>query len=362
MQRIILHLDLDYFYAQIEESRKPDIKNKPVVVCQYSGRSEDSGAVATTNYIARKFNVKSGLPIKTAKKLLQNTDSVFIAANHELYESVSEAIMNIIRRYSDKFEQLSIDEACIDISNKTNNDYQSASTYGNELKKEIKTLENLTCSIGIGPNKLISKMAADSNKPNGTTVILPDKVKDFLFPQKVNKLYGIGPKTNTKLAEFNITTIEDLANSERTVLIDEFGQKFGVYLHDSANGIDNEEVKDKPADQIGRIVTLKEDTRDFDLISQSIDNLSKDISNQTIDKKITFKTVSITAIMEDLTIYQRSKSFEIFQNSNDIIVATSKELLRNFLSQESRKLRRIGVRVSNFSQTKGQTNLFDFNS
>ena len=362
MQRIILHLDLDYFYAQVEEARKPEIKNKPVVICQYSGRSEDSGAVATTNYIARKFNVKSGLAIKTAKKLLQNTDSVFIPANHELYESISETIMNIIRKYSDKFEQLSIDEACIDISNKINNDYQNATKYGNELKKEIKTLENLTCSIGISPNKLISKMAADSNKPNGTTIILPDKVKDFLFPQKVNKLYGIGPKTNAKLAEFKITTIEDLANSERTLLIDEFGQKFGVYLHDSANGIDNEEVKDKPADQIGRIVTLKEDTRDFDLISQSIDNLSKDISDQTIEKKITFKTVSITAIMEDLTIYQRSKSFEIFQNSNDIITTTSQELLRNFLSQESRKLRRIGVRVSNFSQTKGQTNLFDFNS
>ena len=362
MQRIILHLDLDYFYAQVEEARKPEIKNKPVVICQYSGRSEDSGAVATTNYIARKFNVKSGLAIKTAKKLLQNTDSIFIPANHELYESISETIMNIIRKYSDKFEQLSIDEACIDISNKINNDYQNATKYGNELKKEIKTLENLTCSIGISPNKLISKMAADSNKPNGTTIILPDKVKDFLFPQKVNRLYGIGPKTNAKLAEFKITTIEELANSERTLLIDEFGQKFGVYLHDSANGIDNEEVKDKPADQIGRIVTLKEDTRDFDLISQSIDNLSKDISDQTIEKKITFKTVSITAIMEDLTIYQRSKSFEIFQNSNDIITTTSQELLRNFLSQESRKLRRIGVRVSNFSQTKGQTNLFDFNS
>ena len=362
MQRIILHLDLDYFYAQVEEARKPEIKNKPVVICQYSGRSEDSGAVATTNYIARKFNVKSGLAIKTAKKLLQNTDSVFISANHELYESISETIMNIIRKYSDKFEQLSIDEACIDISNKINNDYQNATKYGNELKEEIKTLENLTCSIGISPNKLISKMAADSNKPNGTTVILPDNIKDFLFPQKVNRLYGIGPKTNAKLAEYNITTIEELANSERTLLIDEFGQKFGVYLHDSANGIDNEEVKDKPADQIGRIVTLKEDTRDFDLISQSITNLSKDVSDQTLEKNITFKTVSITAIMEDLTIYQRSKSFEIFQNSNDIITTTSQELLRNFLSQESRKLRRIGVRVSNFSQTKGQTNLFDFNS
>jgi len=362
MQRIILHLDLDYFYAQVEEARKPEIKNKPVVICQYSGRSEDSGAVATTNYIARKFNVKSGLAIKTAKKLLQNTDSVFIAANHDLYESISETIMNIIRKYSDKFEQLSIDEACIDISNKINNDYQNATKYGNELKEEIKTLENLTCSIGISPNKLISKMAADSNKPNGTTVILPDNIKDFLFPQKVNKLYGIGPKTNAKLAEFNITTIQELANSERTLLIDEFGQKFGVYLHDSANGIDNEEVKDKPADQIGRIITLKDDTRDFDLISQSINNLSKDIFNQTLEKNITFKTVSITAIMEDLTIYQRSKSFEIFQNSNDIIITTSQELLRNFLSQESRKLRRIGVRVSNFSQTTGQTNLFDFNS
>ena len=362
MQRIILHLDLDYFYAQVEEARKPEIKNKPVVICQYSGRSEDSGAVATTNYIARKFNVKSGLAIKTAKKLLQNTDSVFISANHELYESISETIMNIIRKYSDKFEQLSIDEACIDISNKINNDYQNATKYGNELKEEIKTLENLTCSIGISPNKLISKMAADSNKPNGTTVILPDNIKDFLFPQKVSKLYGIGPKTNAKLAEFNITTIEELANSERTLLIDEFGQKFGVYLHDSANGIDNEEVKDKPADQIGRVVTLKEDTRDFDLISQSINNLSKDVSDQTLEKKITFKTVSITAIMEDLTIYQRSKSFELFQNYNDIITTTSQELLRNFLLQESRKLRRIGVRVSNFSQTKGQTNLFDFNS
>ena len=153
-------------------------------------------------------------------------------------------------------DRLSIDEACIDISNKTHDDYQKAKIYGNELKEEIKTLENLTCSIGISPNKLISKMAADSNKPNGTTVILPDKIKDFLFPQKVNKLYGIGPKTNAKLAEFNITTIEDLANSERTILIEEFGQKFGVYLHDSANGIDNEEVKDKPAEQILSLIHI----------------------------------------------------------------------------------------------------------
>ena len=362
MQRIILHLDLDYFYAQVEETQNPDIKDKPIVVCQYSGRTDDSGAVATTNYIARKFNVKSGLPIKTAKNLLQNTDSVFISANHELYESISETIMNIIRKYSDKFEQLSIDEACIDISNKINNDYQDAIKYGNALQDEIKNSEKLTCSIGIGPNKLIAKMAADSNKPNGTTVITPDNVEDFLFPQQVNKLYGIGPKTKSKLAEFNINTIQDLANSERETLIDEFGQKFGVYLHDSAHGIDNEPVKEKPADQIGRIITLKEDTRNFDMILESIVPLSQDLFNQTKEKKITFKTVSITAIMEDLSIYQRSKSFEIFQNSNEIILTTSQELLNNFLLQEPRKLRRIGVRVSNFSQTKGQTNLFDFNS
>ena len=175
MQRIILHLDLDYFYAQVEEARNPEIKNKPVVICQYSGRSEDSGAVATTNYIARKFNVK--------------------------------------RKYSDTFEQLSIDEASIDISNKMNNDYQNATVYGNEIQHEIKTSEKLTCSIGIGPNKLIAKMSADSNKPNGTTVVTPENVEDFLFPQAVNKLYGIGPKTQSKLAEYKIRTIEELSNS-----------------------------------------------------------------------------------------------------------------------------------------------------
>ena len=227
MQRIILHLDLDYFYAQVEETQNPDIKDKPIVVCQYSGRTDDSGAVATTNYIARKFNVKSGLPIKTAKNLLQNTDSVFISANHELYESISETIMNIIRKYSDKFEQLSIDEACIDISNKINNDYQDAIKYGNTLQDEIKNSEKLTCSIGIGPNKLIAKMAADSNKPNGTTVITPDNVEDFLFPQQVNKLYGIGPKTKSKLTApvKNLKEIGLAVQSIKTSIQDENVEK-----------------------------------------------------------------------------------------------------------------------------------------
>lgn len=360
MQRIILHLDLDYFYAQVEELRNPSIKTKPVVVCQYSGRAADSGAVATTNYIARKYNVRSGIAITKAKKLLDGIDSAFIPANHELYESISDTIMNIIRNYSDKFEQLSIDEACIDISNKIKNNYQEARVYGNKLQEEIKTLENLTCSIGIGPNKLIAKMASDYKKPNSITLIPPEKTKDFLFPQTVNKLFGVGPKTQLKLNDIQIATIEELAQGDPQVLIDEFGRKFGEYLYNAANGIDEEPVEDKPTDQIGRIVTLKEDSRDTAIIHKSITEISKDLFNQTKEKQLIFRTISITTIMEDFTVHQRSKSFEIFQNSYEIISNTAQELLMNFLNKESRKIRRIGIRVSNFSQTEGQTNLLDF--
>ena len=362
MQRIILHLDLDYFYAQVEESRDLSLKTKPVVVCQFSGRSADSGAVATTNYIARKYNVKSGLSIKQAKRLLNNTDSVFISANHDLYEAVSENIMNIIRKYSNKFEQLSIDEACIDISKHVENIYSQAQIFAVKLQEDIKNSEKLTCSIGVGPNKLIAKMAADYKKPNNITIITPEQVNDFLFPQNVEKLYGIGPKTQSKLSGLSIITIEQLAKSDINTLVDEFGQKFGVYLHSAANGIDDDPVQEKPIDQIGRIMTLKEDTREVDDIKNIIINLSEDLFVQTKEKQLTFKTISITAIMEDLTIYQRSKSFEIYQNSSDIISKTGIELLTNFLTQEPKKLRRIGVRVSNFSENKGQTDLLDFNS
>ena len=361
MQRIILHLDLDYFYAQIEEVRNQSIQNKSIVICQYSGRTDDSGAVATTNYIARKYGVKSGLSIKRAKQLLSGKESVFIAANHELYESVSNLIMNIIRKYSSKFEQLSIDEACIDITSITNGNYDDAKDIAIKIKNEIKHEESLTCSIGIGPNKLISKMAADSNKPNGLTILPPSEVKSFLFPQNVKALYGVGPKTHSKLQTLKINTIEQLADCGLDTLIKHFGNKFATYLHLSSTGIDDEPVKEKPADQIGRIKTLKEDTKDFTVIKQTLETLSKDVYLQLQEQNISFKSVGITAILEDLNTCQRTKTFDNSQNSIDIIVNTTQNLFLNFLNQEPKKIRRVGVKTFHFSKNMGQTKLADFN-
>ena len=311
MERVVLHIDLDYFYAQIEEIHDQSIQNKSIVICQYSGRTEDSGAVATTNYIARKYGVKSGISIKQAKQLLSGKESVFIAANHELYESISNLIMNIIRKYSSKFEQLSIDEACIDITSIIDGNYEYAKDIAIKIKNEIKQEENLICSVGIGPNKLIAKMAADSNKPNGLTILPPSKVKPFLFPQNVKSLYGVGPKTHSKLKTLKIETIEQLAKFNLDVLIKHFGHKFAIYLHLSSSGVDDEPVREKPVDQIGRIFTLKEDTKDFTIIKQTIETLSKDVYLQLQEQNLTFKSVGITAILEDMNTCQRTKTFEI---------------------------------------------------
>ena len=361
MERIILHIDLDYFYAQIEEIHDQSIQNKSIVICQYSGRTEDSGAVATTNYIARKYGVKSGISIKQAKQLLSGKESVFIAANHELYESISNLVMNIIRKYSSKFEQLSIDEACIDITSIIDGNYEYAKDIAIKIKNEIKQEENLICSVGIGPNKLIAKMAADSNKPNGLTILPPSKVKPFLFPQNVKSLYGVGPKTHSKLKTLKIETIEQLAECNLDVLIKHFGHKFAIYLHLSSSGVDDEPVREKPADQIGRIFTLKEDTKDFTIIKQTIETLSKDVYLQLQEQNLTFKSVGITAILEDMNTCQRTKTFEISHNSLDIIINTSQKLFLSFLNQESKKIRRVGIKVFHFSKNTGQTKLIDFN-
>ena len=153
LPRIVLAVDLDYFFAQCEQVRRPEIKDKPVVICVYSGRSEDSGAVSTSNYVARKLGAKSGMPIVLAKRILaKHPDSVFLRVDKDYYDSVSERIMEILQDKSAKMEQVSIDEAFLDVTEKTNGDYSLALEIGQRIKDEIAGVEHLTCSVGIGPN------------------------------------------------------------------------------------------------------------------------------------------------------------------------------------------------------------------
>src|SRR5579872_2760889 len=165
-------LDLDYFYAQVEEIRNPSLREKPVVICVFSGRSEDSGAVSTSNYVARKLGVKSGIPITFAKKMLSShPESVFLPMDHDYYELVSDRVMSILRRCGSAYEQASIDEAYLDIGEESRGSFAFARELGQKIKDDIFQKEKLTCSIGIGSNKLLAKMAVDVKKPDGLTVI-----------------------------------------------------------------------------------------------------------------------------------------------------------------------------------------------
>ena len=271
-------VDLDYFYAQVEEKRNPSIKDKPVVVCVYSGRTEESGVVATANYIARKYGVNSGIPIVLAKKRLEGVDFVFIRMDHDYYKQVSDRIMDILKSRSDGFEQMGIDEAYLDISKRSGLSYQMATEMARAIKEEIKNQEGLTCSIGVGPNKLIAKIASDVEKPDGLTVVRPEEVLQFLYPMAVNRIVGVGKKTSEKLECMGIKTIGDLAALDVQRLMEAFGDSLGTYLHNASKGMDEDPIRERgDAESISRIATLKQDTHDIGLILQSADQLCLDV-------------------------------------------------------------------------------------
>jgi DNA polymerase IV (DinB-like DNA polymerase) len=172
-------VDLDYFYAQCEETRNPSIRGKAVVVSVYSGRTEDSGVVSTANYLAREYGVRSGIPISVAKNRLRDADAVFLPVDHSFYGEVSEKVMTVLRGYADRFERVGIDEAYLDVTERARGDFATAAEIARSTKKEIHSQLGLTCSIGIGPNRLVAKIAADANKPDGLTVVEPGALQEF---------------------------------------------------------------------------------------------------------------------------------------------------------------------------------------
>ncbi len=355
-----MHMDLDYFFAQCEERENPSLKNKPVVVCVYSARGGDSGAVSTANYIARKYGVKAGIPIALAKRRLKERDAVFLPVNRELYETVSESIMGLLRGYADRFEQVSIDEAFLDVTQRVGGSFERAREIAQSIKEDILAKERLTCSVGIGPNKLIAKMAADFQKPNGLTLVKPEDVKSFLSGLPVDKLYGVGRKTEKRMLEMGIKTVGELAKYPLEDLVKAFGKTLGLYFHNASNGVDDEPVQERGmAESISRITTLRENTRDLNTILEDLYRLSEAIHERVVEQGLNFKSIGIVAIMEDLSIHTRSKTLSSPTDDLKVIRKTCRELLEGFLEKESSlQLRRIGVRVSGL--TVGQRQLTEF--
>jgi DNA polymerase IV (archaeal DinB-like DNA polymerase) len=350
-ERVVMLVDLDYFYAQCEELRNPSIKDKPVVVGVYSGRTEESGAVSTSNYIARKYGVKSGMALFMAKHKLEGTDAVFLHVDHEYYDEVSNKIMELLRGYATNLEQVSVDEAYLDVTAQVEGSFEKAREYAQKIKADAKRLLNVSFTIGVGPNKLISKIACDSQKPDGLTIIKPDDVKCFLSPLPVDRLLGVGKKTTAKMEQMGIKTIEDLADYDVQRLIAVFGKVMGIYFHNAANGVDNEPVLEQgEAESISRIGTLKQDTRDLEFILQKTDELTQDVYREISEKNLSFKQVSIYAVMTDLSSRSRMTTLESPAKDKEIITRVVRALMEKFLGESTLEIRRVGVKVAGFSK------------
>ena len=353
MERIILHIDLDSFYAAVEERRNPSLRGKPVVVCMFSGRQE-GGAVATANYEARKLGIRSGQPIRFAKARA-TPETVFLPADREFYKKVSDKIMALLRQHADSFEQRSIDEAYLDITKRSKGSYIKARETANKIKQDILDKEKLTCSVGIGPNKIIAKMASREKKPDGLTIVKPADIMAFLPGKPVDKLFGIGPKTLEALEKFHVKTIKDLSNLPKEALQKEFGERKGQLLFDHSRGIDNEPVVEVVGQQLSKIATLPENTKDFRKIFEKLSALAEELHQRVSRQEAKFRTVSIITINTHLEMKTRSITLESPSSQKEDILENSRALLRNFLKENPDEvLRRIGVRVSSLEYYKNE--------
>lgn len=353
--RIVMLVDLDYFFAQCEERRDPSLKDKPVVVCVYSGRTQDSGAVSTANYVARKYGVKSGIPIALAKRRLKEVDAVFLPVDKEFYKQISEEIMEILRSYADNFEQVSVDEAYLDVTKKTKASYYRAEQLAATIKDEVLSQQKLTCSIGVGPNKLVAKIAADIQKPDGLTVVKPEEVRSFLEPLPVRRLVGVGKKTEAKLETLGVKTVGQLAKFDVQRLIDLFGRKLGTYFHNASLGRDNEPVEEKSEpESVSRISTLKEDTQNLVTILDEAYSLCEDVHARLLKLGLLYRSVSIHVVGSDLSVHSRSKTFENPTSSLETFKETVKELFIKFLAESDILARRVGVKLSSLTKKEEQ--------
>ena len=356
---LIFHIDFDYFYAQCEEVRKPELKTKPVCICVFSNRGGDSGAIATANYKAREFGVKSGMPITSAKKALkERRDAVFLPVDFDYYSDISESAMSIIQEFADVFEYVGRDEAYLDVTKRTECDFNRAGHLAQQIKNSIRDRLKLSCSIGIAPNKMLSKIASDHNKPDGMTVVSPDKITEFLEPLKIRVIPGIGKKTEERFSQMNMQTVRDLKKLDIFTLNKEFGRKTGTYIFNAVRGQNEEAVKEKESSiQYSRIMTLKEDSKEYDCLSENVQYLCGEIHNTVMKNNKMFRSVGIQFVHSDMSNKTRSKVLKNSTMSIDELEKNTLYLLRDALEHQDKAIRRVGVRVSELSDVKGQTDI-----
>ncbi len=348
MARTVMHADLDAFYASVEQREHPEWKGLPVVVGADPKEGFGRGVAMTGSYEARKFGIKSAMPISQAYRLCPT--AVFVRPNFHLYMAASEAVMKILRSHAGKFEQVSIDEAFIDVTAKlSSSSKDEIEKFAAAIKSEIREKEQLSCSIGVASNKLVAKIASDFRKPDGLTIVEPGNERVFLSQLPVRKLIGVGEKTELALKEIGISTIGELAGLPQDFLFDEFG-KVGLYLHEAANGIDNSEVEENyEVKSINRNTTFDDDTKDETVIFAAIDEMLEDAHSYLTAGNFRCRTVGIRVRFEDFETHTREKTLSEPTTDINLMKATARQLLQQFFS-DSRKVRQVGIRLAQLEE------------
>ena len=355
-RHIIFHIDVDSFFASVEVRERPTLKGLPVVVGSDPKGGSGRGVVSTCSYEARKYGIHSAMPISQAYRLCP--DAVFLPVNMKLYGGVSANVMEIFKGFAEKFQQVSVDEAYLLPGPEVRN-FEEAAIYALRIKDEVQRQERITCSVGVGPNKLISKIASGYQKPDGLTIVRPEGARAFLFPLKVSKIPGIGNKTTEALKEMGITEIEELANCNVQLLSERFG-KMGLQMKQMANGLDFEEVRERESvNSISRHLTFEEDTKDPGIIEGALVMLAESVHSSLLKHRFLFKTVTLIVRFEDFSTYTRSKTGSIWTSDIFVIKRTVMQLLSEFIGRQ--KFRLVGIGVTKLRERdKRQTLITDF--
>ncbi|MTK13220.1 MAG: DNA polymerase IV [Clostridiaceae bacterium] len=342
MERVILHVDMDAFFASDEVIDNPKLKGKPVIV----GGISERGVVATCSYEARKYGVRSAMPVYIAKALCPN--GIYLSTRMARYKEVSEKIFQIFYKITPYVEPLSIDEAYLDIT-ELKKDPVSVAMY---IKEKVKNTTGLTISVGVSYNKFLAKLASDWNKPNGLKIIRSDMIPKILLPLPVSKIYGLGKKSAGKLNAIGIFTIEELYNLSEELLTEFFG-KYGVEIYKRIRGIDNRKVViSRERKSIGRETTLRSDTNDKKELEAYIKSFCSSISKTLITKGLSGKTITLKIKTSTFENHTKNKTLPMHISKEEDILNEALEILYSIDLKE--KIRLIGVSVSSLEETKLQ--------
>jgi DNA polymerase-4 len=338
-QRKIIHVDMDAFYASVEQLDHPEWKGKPLAV----GGESDRGVVAAASYEARKYGVRSAMNSRRARELCPHL--IFAKPRFDRYKEISKIIRSIFLRYTLLVEPLSLDEAYLDVS-----DYPSATIVAEEIRAEINKQTKLTASAGISINKFLAKILSDWNKPNGQKTLSPKQIIPFLESLDVKKIPGVGNKTKLKMYHLGIYTGKDLKEQSIPFLIKNFG-KAGKYYFNLVRGIQNSPVKPhRVAKSIGIERTFSSNLSSEFFLEEKLEELSENLDKRLKKNKVAGKTVTLKIKYSDFILQTRSKTLKFYVSTKELILEEAKTLLYDKKLLNSVRL--IGISLSNLNSKK----------